>query len=198
MHLIATRTDLGTFAHVHPKPTGRDGELAIRMTFPTAGTYVVNSEVRRQGEMTDIHARQTVTIAGAAAAPEALADGPRTQVIDGVRVALHGDAVVGRASDLDFSFTDARTGRPLSDLRPYLAAAGHVVIMRGDAATFAHEHADVEDADGNPVFALPGQRFGPDLDFHANFDTPGTYRLWGQFRLANGHVLTVPFTVTAR
>ena len=63
--------------------------------------------------------------------------------------------------------------------------------------TFAHEHADVEDADGDPVFALPGQRFGPQLDVHTTFHTPGLYRLWGQFRLADGHVITVPFTVAA-
>ena len=37
MHLIATRHDLGTFAHVHPEPTGRPGELPVEMTFPTAG-----------------------------------------------------------------------------------------------------------------------------------------------------------------
>jgi Cu+-exporting ATPase len=69
--------------------------------------------------------------------------------------------------------------------------------MRADGETFAHEHADVEDSDGNPVFALPGQEFGPELDVHAEFPTPGVYRLWGQFRTADGQVLTVPFTVRA-
>lgn len=42
------------------------------------------------------------------------------------------------------------------DLQPYLAAAGHIVIMRADGQTFAHEHADVRDSSGRPVFALPG------------------------------------------
>ncbi len=37
MHFIATRQDLGTFAHVHPEPTGRPGELQVEVTFPTAG-----------------------------------------------------------------------------------------------------------------------------------------------------------------
>lgn len=53
------------------------------------------------------------------------------------------------------------------------------------------------DARGEPVFALPGQRFGPELDFHPSFDLPGVYRLWGQFRLADSHVITAPITVTA-
>jgi P-type Cu+ transporter len=69
--------------------------------------------------------------------------------------------------------------------------------MRADGETFAHEHAEVTDDGGRPVFALPGQTFGPDLDVHAEFPTAGTYRLWAQFRLADGRVITVPFTVRA-
>ena len=197
MHLIATRDDLGTFAHVHPEPTGRAGELAIDMIFPTAGTYVINTEFRLKGEMGDVHDRQTITVAGPRPQPSVMAEGPRIQEVAGVRVTLEGDAEVGTGSDLAFSFADAGTGRPLNDLRPYLAAAGHVVIMREGAETFAHEHADVETDDGEPVFALPGQQFGPRLDVHTTFQTPGLYRLWAQFRLADGHVITVPFTVAA-
>ncbi|MGK5114976.1 heavy metal translocating P-type ATPase [Geodermatophilus sp. CPCC 205506] len=197
MHLIATREDLGTFAHVHPQPTGAPGQLAVELTFPTAGRYVVNTEFRRQGEMADVHQRQVVTVAGTAPEPVVLAAGPRSVVVDGVRVELGGDAEVGSRSDLHVEFTDAETGRPVDDLQPYLAAAGHVVVMRADGTTFAHEHAEVEDASGRPVFALPGQSFGPELDVHAEFPTAGTYRLWAQFRLADGDVLTVPFTVEA-
>jgi Cu+-exporting ATPase len=197
MHLIATRADLGSFSHVHPQPTGRPGELAVDLVFPTAGEYVINSEFRLQGEMADVHERQTLTVDGPAVAAEVLAEGPREVVVDGVRVALRGEAEVG-TSDLRFVLTDAATGRPLDDLQPYLAAAGHVVVMREDAATFAHEHAEVTDDEGRPVFAVPGQRFGPELDVHAEFADAGTYRLWAQFRLADGTVLTAPFTVQAR
>jgi Cu+-exporting ATPase len=197
MHLIATRADLGTFTHVHPEPTGRPGELQVEVTFPTSGTYVVNTEFRQRGEMTDVHQRQLVTIAGDAPEPVTLAAGPRTVGVDGVKVKLAGEAVVGKPSDLRLEFTDASTGKPVDDLQPFLAAAGHIVVMRADAQTFAHEHAEVEDAKGRPVFALPGSTFGPELDVHAEFDTPGVYQLWGQFRLGDGVVVTVPFTVEA-
>jgi Cu+-exporting ATPase len=62
MHLIATRADLGTFAHVHPEPTGQPGQLAVTLVFPTAGRYVINTEFRRDGEMADIHDRQVISI----------------------------------------------------------------------------------------------------------------------------------------
>src|SRR3712207_6229723 len=107
MHLIATRDDLGTFAHVHPQPTGRPGQLAVDLTFPTAGRYVVNTEFRRQGEMGDVHQRQVVTVHGEAPASVVLTEGPRTVVVDGVRVELEGTAEAGGRSDLHFSFTDA-------------------------------------------------------------------------------------------
>ena len=96
MHFIATRADLGTFTHVHPEPTGRPGQLQVKVTFPTAGTYVVNTEFRQRGEMADVHQRQLVTIAGDAPEPVTLAAGPRTVVVDGVKVKLGGEAVVGR------------------------------------------------------------------------------------------------------
>ncbi|MDN5857465.1 MAG: cadmium-translocating P-type ATPase [Pseudonocardia sp.] len=196
MHLIATRDDLASFAHVHPQPTGRPGELAVDLVFPTPGRYVVHTESRRQGAMNDVLSRHEVVVAGPATPLAPVVDGPREQVVDGIRVALRGDVHAGETSDLQFSFTDAATGRPVDDLQPYLAAAGHIVSMRADGTGFAHGHAEVETSDGEPVFALPGQRFGPELAFHARFDIPGTYRLWGQFRLADGRVLTTPFTVT--
>ena len=100
MHLIATRADLGTFTHVHPEPTGRPGELATTLTFPTAGDYVVNTEFRLRGAMGDLHDRAVVRVVGAAPPPVLLATSERTRVVDGVSVTLEGDVLAGRTSDL--------------------------------------------------------------------------------------------------
>ena len=120
----------------------------------------------------------------------------RTWTGDGVRITLDGDARVGETSDFTLRFTDT-TGRPVDDLQPYLGAAGHVVVMRADGSGFAHQHAETFDDQGRPVFALPGTTFGPDLDLHVVFDRPGTYRLWAQFQLGDGTVVTAPFVVHA-
>jgi P-type Cu+ transporter len=198
MHLIATRDDLGTFAHVHPEPAGTPGEFSVELTFPTAGRYLLHTELRRRGAMTDLLERHEVVVGDPSTVePIELAPTPREQVVDGVRVTLDGDVEIGDDSELTFTFADEATGAPITDLEPYLAAAGHVVVMPADTSSFAHEHAEVEDARGRPVFALPGQRFGPELDFHFRFPTAGHYQLWGQFRLADGDILTVPFTVEA-
>jgi Cu+-exporting ATPase len=148
--------------------------------------------------MSNILDKHTITIHGTpppASAP--LQAGPRERVVDGVRVTLHGDAVADSTSDLSFTFADATTGRPVESLKPYLAAAGHIVVLRADGRDFAHEHSEAKDANGRAVFALPGRQFGPELDAHFHFHTTGVYQLWAQFRLDNGHVITVPFTVEA-
>ncbi|HYJ75713.1 MAG TPA: heavy metal translocating P-type ATPase, partial [Kineosporiaceae bacterium] len=199
MHLIVTRHDLATFAHLHPQPTGTPGEFSVPVTFPTAGRYTIHAEFKRKGEMADVVAAADAVVADAdATADEPVRESGRVQVVDGVRVELTGDAEAGHRSRLTYRFTDAATGAPITTLRPYLAAAGHIVVVPADGHGFAHEHAEMKDADGNPVFALPGQTFGPDLDVHAAFPRAGLYRVWGQFRTADGTVITTTFTVDAR
>jgi P-type Cu+ transporter len=122
------------------------------------------------------------------------APSPRTQVVGGLRVTLEGDAELGDTT-FTYRFADAATGEPVTGLRPYLAAAGHIVVMPLDGSGFVHEHAEAENGRGEPVFALPAQRFGPELTVHANLSRPGLYRLWGQFRDADGAVRTTVFTV---
>jgi Cu+-exporting ATPase len=198
VHLIVTRDDLGAFQHIHPTPTGEPGTFAVPVTFPTAGHYTLHAEFKRVGAMADVVAVGHAVVGNPLTVPaQPVRESGRVQVLDGVRVELVGDAEAGTRSTLTYRFTDATTGTPITTLRPYLAAAGHIAIMRQDGTAFAHEHAEMKDANGNPVFALPGQEFGPDLEVHANFPRAGLYRLWGQFRTADGQLMTTQFTVRA-
>jgi Cu+-exporting ATPase len=195
MHMILTRADLGTFAHIHPDPTGTAGVYTVEATFPTPGEYAVHTEFRRQGQMADVLDTHEVTVAGTTPTPVPVPTvDVRSYAGDGVAVTLDGEAHLGDTSDFTLRFADA-SGRPVEDLQPYLGAAGHVVVMRADGSTFAHRHAETFDDQGRPVFALPGTTFGPGLDLHVRFDHPGAYRLWTQFRLGDGTVITAPFVI---
>ena len=135
--------------------------------------------------MADVLDETEVYVAGIAPRPVPVPDDDvRSQVVDGVRIDLEGDAHVGETSDFSLRFADAATGDPVDDLQPYLGAAGHVVVMRSDGSMFGHRHAETDDSQGRPVFALPGTSFGPELDLHVTFQVPGAYRLWAQFELA--------------
>ncbi len=198
MHFIVTRDDLTTFLHIHPQPTAEPGVFSTELTFPAPGRYLIHTEFRRRGAMNDLVERHEVVVDGLQprSAPDTTPS-PRTQTVGGIQVTLEGDAERGD-NTFTYRFTDAATGEPITGLRPYLAAAGHIVVMPLDGSGFAHEHAEADDARGRPVFALPSQRFGPELTVHTDLPRPGLYRLWGQFRTADGHVITSTFTVQAQ
>jgi Cu+-exporting ATPase len=199
VHLIITRDDLSTFSHIHLDPTSTPGRLSVTTTFPVAGRYTAHVEFRRLGQLQDVLATTALDVAGPghdqrAAAPTREI---RQVTVDGVRVQVDGTAVAGRRSDLQFRFTDPHTGQPFTGLHPYLAAAGHVVVVKADGTGFQHRHAETKDGQGRLKFATPGSTFGPQLDLHAQFDTPGSYLVWAQFQLPNDHVITAPFVLKA-
>ncbi|SDK12098.1 Cu+-exporting ATPase [Nocardioides sp. YR527] len=195
MHVIVTSQDLSWFRHLHAEPTGRPGELETDVTFPAGGTYRVDTEFRRRADMADVLDRQQLTVEGTQPPAVPLEASPRSSTVDNLTVTLEGTPVADQQSDLHFRFEDSRfedsTGKVVDDLQPYLGAAGHVVVMSADGETFVHGHAEGDE------LAVPGASFGPELGLHLDVPKAGLYRLWAQFRLGDGEVITVPFTVEA-
>ena len=190
MHVIVTSQDLSWFRHLHAEPTGRPGELETDVTFPAGGTYRVDTEFRRRADMADVLDRQQLNVEGTQPPAVPLEASPRSSTVDNLTVTLEGTPVADQQSDLHFRFEDS-TGKVVDDLQPYLGAAGHVVVMSADGETFVHGHAEGDE------LAVPGTTFGPELGLHLDVPKAGLYRLWAQFRLGNGEVITVPFTVEA-
>ncbi|MET8522226.1 heavy metal translocating P-type ATPase [Nocardioides sp. NPDC004968] len=190
MHVIVTSQDLSWFRHLHAEPTGRPGELETDVTFPSGGTYRVDTEFRRRADMADVLDRQQLNVEGTQPPAVPLEASPRSSTVDSLTVTLEGTPVADQQSDLHFRFEDS-TGKVVDDLQPYLGAAGHVVVMSADGETFVHGHAEGDE------LAVPGTTFGPELGLHLDVPKAGLYRLWAQFRLGNGEVITVPFTVEA-
>ncbi|MEU3499194.1 hypothetical protein ABZ747_37630 [Kitasatospora cineracea] len=100
---------------------------------------------------------------------------------------LTGDLAPGRPGRLAFTVTE--DGRPVTDLDPYLAAYGHLVVLRAGDLGYLHVHPDGEPGDGATA---PG----PEIDFTATAPSPGDYRLFLDFQ-HRGTVHTAAFTLTA-
>lgn len=79
-------------------------------------------------------------------------------------------------------------GKPISNLMPYLGAAGHCVIVSEDTRTLIHSHPE------QFRIVREGDTFGPDIAFHATFPHAGTYRIWAQFRRGE-QLIVAPFTI---
>ena len=93
---------------------------------------------------------------------------------------------------------DPATGEPVGDLKPYLGAAAHAVVLDAAAETFVHTHGEQVGA-GGASHADEGdaaaRRYGPEIAFHHTFPRPGLYKLWGQFQTHDDRVVTADFVV---
>ena len=149
--------------------------------------------------MADVVAVGHAVVGNPATVPaEPVRESGRVQVLDGVRVELAGEAEAGHRSRLTYRFTDAATGAPITTLRPYLAAAGHIAILREDGTAFAHEHAEVRGRERQPGVRPAGPGVRPRARRPRELPPRSRlYRLWGQFRTADGTLLTTQFTVRA-
>ena len=182
LHLFIIGRDLQFFAHEHPERTARGFELTTALP---PGAYMVIADFIPGGGAPQMVHRAIVTPGYRVTpfAPAAPLEADLSEKLrEGMRIALRVEAVLGRPEAvLRFHFSEAETGAPVSDLQPYLGAAGHVLIVSPDLTNSVHAHPDV---DGS----------GPDFDVHAVFPQAGTFKLWVQVQ-RGGKVLSAPFTV---
>ncbi len=224
LHLLVVSKDLSWFAHEHPTRRA-DGAFTMPMTFPAGGEYTLYFDFTPKGSPQQVvPVKVTATGTPKAAVPLTVdADKPKT--IDGFTVALDTEGKINAGGKAHMSFNITKDGKPVTTLRPYLGAMGHLVIISQDGTQFVHAHpheggehgagghdahgghgaggADAKKDDhGGHGGAAPKaavQTGGPKVDFEAHFKEPGTYKAWGQFNVGTAEkerVLTVPFTFT--
>ncbi|WP_305094213.1 hypothetical protein [Prescottella sp. R16] len=182
LHLIVVRSDTSQFRHVHPA-LGPDGTWSIDWTWPTGGTYRVFADFQATGAPGQLTLGRNVDVGGDLQ-PAALPAPSRTATVDGYTVTLDGDLTTAGGP---LTLSVDRDGTPVTDLDPYLGAYGHLVALRTGDLAYLHVHPGGEPGDG---VTAPG----PDITFHAQAPSSGTYRLFLDFR-HEGTVRTAEFTV---
>jgi hypothetical protein len=171
MHLIVVRRDATGFQHLHPTQAP-DGTWRASVTLPEAGAYRVFADFSARDKA---YTLATDLAVDGAVRSRALPAPAATVAVDGLRVSLpRGTATAGAESRLPFTVT--RDGRPVA-VDDYLGAKGHLVVLREGDLAFLHVHPD-EDR----------------LAFAATLPTAGRYRLFLQFRTADGRLHTAAFT----
>lgn len=224
LHLLAVSKDLSWFAHEHPTRRA-DGAFTMPMTFPAGGEYTLYFDFTPKGSSQQV-VPVKVTASGAAKAAVPLkVDAGTPKTIDGFTVAMDTEGAIKAGGSAHMAFTITKDGKPVTTLRPYLGAMGHLVIISEDGTQFVHAHpheggehgAGGHDAHGGhgaetkkddhaghggagPKAADAGKSMGgPKVDFEAHFKEPGIYKAWAQFNVGTAEkerVLTVPFTFT--
>lgn len=187
MHLIIVRDDLTQFAHEHPEP-GPDGVFRLRLTFPAAGSYHLFADVAPRGAGSQVILTR-LRVGGKSAPRSELPRKQLAAVTSGeITVALPSMPVpVAKTSSVLIRLTDTASGKPVTDLDPYLGAMGHLLMIHQDAVTFVHSHPDERSAAAG--------RNGL-LEFLARPPKAGWYRGWLQFQ-RHGKLHTAEFVIEA-
>lgn len=182
LHLIVVRRDLTGYQHVHPE-MGDDGTWTIPLTFDQAGGYRVFADFRPTGH--DALTLGADVAVGGDFEPAGVPHPERTVEVDDYTVTLGGDLTPGQTAELVLSVR--RDGVPVTDLQPYLGAAGHLVVLRHGDLAYLHVHPEES---GTAAGA------GPEVGFAAEVPSDGSYRLFFEFR-HDDTVRTAEFTLEA-
>lgn len=184
LHLVAVRRDQTGYQHLHPE-LGDDGVWRVPLDLsPGSWRIFADFAAADDGEARTLGADLSVP---GEYVPEPLPEPSPTAEVDGFTVVLDGSLAPGEESELRFGIS--RDGVPVTDLQPYLGAYGHLVVLREGDLGYLHVHP----ADP-PAGAAPAP--GPNVGFGATAPTPGTYRLYLDFKHGDA-VHTAEFTVTA-
>lgn len=183
LHMIIARRDLTNFQHVHPN-LGPDGVWRVPVTFAEAGEYKVFADFFPLWGIHNTVVAADVSVAGDYQ-PHALPEVSNTTTVDGYTLTMKGSLSAGKMSNLTISI--AKDGKPVTDLEPYLAAYGHLVVLRDGDMAYLHVHPTGTPGDGKT-------KPGPDIEFMATPPTFGTYRMYLDFQ-HQGVVRTAVFTV---
>jgi len=183
LHLIVARRDLTNFQHVHPN-LGPDGVWRVPLTFAEAGEYKVFADFFPLWGIHNSVVGADVSVAGNFQ-PHALPPVSNTTTVDGYTLTMKGQLSAGTMHNLTISIS--KDGKPVTDLEPYLAAYGHLVILRDGDMAYLHVHPTGTPGDGKT-------KSGPDIEFMATPPSYGVYRMYLNFQHA-GVVHTAVFTV---
>jgi hypothetical protein len=224
MHLFIVRTPaLDRICHLHPSRQ-LDGSFVATLPSLEPGRYSVFADVVSQNGFpwTLVGSIDLPQISGTplrgddscgAAFPLTPASESQVDVLgDGTRVVWHREGTKFRANVpmiLRYEVQD-HSGKPASDVEPYMGMAAHAEIMSSDLQVFAHIHPSgsvpmaavmmagtTSGAAGNSMAgmnmtemnttagATAGPSISPELSIPYGFPTPGHYRIFLQFKRAD-------------
>ncbi|HUK92214.1 MAG TPA: hypothetical protein VLZ81_17570, partial [Blastocatellia bacterium] len=191
--------DMTVFQHIHPEMEP-DSTFEIETVLPKAGVYKVYSDIYPSNGTPQVLQANLVT-AGYhsdlfASRASLVPDKTLSKVVDGMKVDLTLDPaeiIAGTPEAFKYHLSDAKTGEPVHDLKPYLGAWGHTLILSDDQAKYVHSHPDQMVPESVDPATLNG---GPDVVFNAMLPKPGNYRMWTQFQRGD-KLITVSFTLRA-
>jgi hypothetical protein len=209
MHLYAIRSPgMDAAFHLHPTQVDR-GEFRLTLPAMPPGRYQLYGDVVRTTGFPETLLATVDIPASMQGAPLASDDAsataapigptelsPTFKLPDGYTMVWDRPATLTASTAYSFTFhlLDP-SGKPATDMQPYLGMAGHAAFIKTDGTVFAHTHpegsasmADVMLANAsldNAPAGAPSMTMSPvtpDVSFPYGFPTPGRYRIFIQMK----------------
>ncbi len=183
MHFLLVRDDMTQFQHLHPEY--RDGRWKVEAKIVEKGLYQIYVDIAPQNEKAVV-LRAPISIGGATEFGVNPTPSSNNSAEDkGITAVLALSPTPIRSNqEINLIYFLTKNWKPVSKIDPYLAAYGHVVLIKHNSPDdFFHVHPVTETAPTN------GQ-----VGFSATFPTAGRYTLYAQFKVA-GLIKTFPITV---
>jgi hypothetical protein len=185
IHLIVVNDALTSFEHVHPVFDG--SKFSINYTFPKNDAYRLYIDFKPTGSDENQFAFKVPVGTTATAFDQKVFDTALSKDFSGYNVAVSGSFkaidIVSGTSPFVFTLKNAKTGEPVTDLRPYLGSFGHMVMINTQNYSYIHVHPINQD--------LGDDRGGPEVKFQplalgTTSIVPGVYRVFAQFQPTSG------------
>lgn len=204
LHLFVVSQDFEEFQHIHPEKQ-TDGSFTIETSLPKAGYYRIFCDFFPNGGTPQVTHHNLVTAgfkgdlisSQARLIPDKPVGDRLIRVVDGTRFELKfepAEPFSGKSAELRYHLTDEKTGQPVDDLKPYLGAWGHTLILSEDGTDYLHSHPTEMIPEDLTMDERNKLSCKPDVVFDTFFPRPGNYRIWSQFQRKD-KIITVPFTL---
>jgi DMSO/TMAO reductase YedYZ heme-binding membrane subunit len=192
-HLVVTDNTLQYFNHIHPE---RDKNIfTITTRFPKPGVYRTYLTYQPIGAI-----EQQVAFSFMVGTKEATTSAKSEQIIDAKYAKVFGQheitidttkplksaAMTDGSQTIPFRIKDALSKEPTTNLKPYLGAFGHLVMINTEDYSYLHVHP----LGDTPK---PNQNGGPEVIFQPMTLTdqikPGVYRVFAEFNPAGQYIV---------
>ncbi|BAY81039.1 hypothetical protein NIES267_05040 [Calothrix parasitica NIES-267] len=187
MHMVVVSDDLRFFDLVQASYKNNQN-IEVKPKFPAPGEYTVFSDYNPSGEKEQVSVEK-VSIPGEIPLPTELESFSKTKTFSDTKIDLKlskPNIKAGKKVTLKFDLKQAKSNKPIKDLKPYLGQKANLVVIKSSSSLGENDYIDTETIKKSP---------DSQLHFTTKFPQPGTYKLWLQFN-RDGKVKTADFWVT--
>lgn len=206
LHLIIVSKNLSYFDHLHPEMNA-DGSLSVKTKFENGGKYILFADLTPGGESSNQVFDIPLEVKGDPVKNTSMTTRNIFET-DGFTASMTTDPtdlVTNKSTEIVVNIK--KNGKDVTDLKNYLGALGHMVIISEDGSKYLHVHPmSISDESKEHDHSVSMEmkmdsdkitKSGPTVVFHTEFPEAGIYKVFAQFN-PGGKLITTNFVIKVK